>query len=91
VGQRCRGHRLTRGDGRHAGPSLVCPGRRRRLDSTSAAEAAVDSTTGVCGALVPNASCPEAFLPLFDDVGGTLLTERRPKQTASTQKNEVML
>jgi hypothetical protein len=57
---------------------------------TSAAEAAGDSTTGVCGTLVTNASCPEAFLSLSDDVGGTLLTERRPKQTANALKNEVM-
>jgi hypothetical protein len=56
------------------------------------AEAAGDSTTGASGALVPNASWPEAFFPLSDIVRGTLLTKRRPKQTASTQgKNEVTL
>jgi hypothetical protein len=40
---------------------------------TSAADAAGDSTTGISGILLPNASWPEAFLPLFDAVGGALL------------------
>jgi hypothetical protein len=40
---------------------------------TSVAEAAGDSTTGVFGNLLPNASWPEAFFPLSDVVGGTLL------------------
>jgi hypothetical protein len=40
---------------------------------TSAAEAASDSTTGVSGNLLPNASWPEAFFPLPDVIGGTLL------------------
>jgi hypothetical protein len=39
----------------------------------SAAEAASDSTTGVSHILLPNASWPEAFFPLSDIVGGTLL------------------
>jgi hypothetical protein len=43
---------------------------------TSAAEAAGDSTTGICGALVPNASFPEAFFLLSDVIGGTLLSKR---------------
>jgi hypothetical protein len=43
---------------------------------TSVAEAAGDSTIGVSGALLPNASCPEAFLMPPDVVGGTLLMDR---------------
>jgi hypothetical protein len=46
---------------------------------TSAAEVADDSTTGISGALLPNASWPEAFFPLSDVIGGTLLMDRRPK------------
>jgi hypothetical protein len=42
----------------------------------SAAEAAGDSTTGVSGNLVPNASWPEAFFPLSDVVGGILLMKK---------------
>jgi hypothetical protein len=38
-----------------------------------AAEATGDSTTGVSGNLLPNASWPEAFFPLSDVVKGTLL------------------
>jgi hypothetical protein len=36
---------------------------------TSAIETAGDSPTNVSFALLPNASCPEAFLPLSDIVG----------------------
>jgi hypothetical protein len=58
---------------------------------TSAAEADGDSTTGVSGALLPNASCREAFFSLSNVVGGTLLMKRRPKQTTNgQQKNKVM-
>jgi hypothetical protein len=57
---------------------------------TSTTEAAGDSTTGVFGTLLPNASWPEAFFPLFDVIGGTLLMKRRPKQTTKGQrKNKV--
>jgi hypothetical protein len=57
---------------------------------TSVAEAADDSTTGTSGALVPNASWHEAFFPLSDVIGGTLLTKKRPKQIAGAQRrNEV--
>jgi hypothetical protein len=41
---------------------------------TSVAEAAGDSTTGISGNFLPNASWPEAFFSLSDVVGGTLLT-----------------
>jgi hypothetical protein len=50
---------------------------------TLAAEAANDSTTGIFGALLPNAFWPEAFFVPPDVVGGTLLTDRRPKQTTN--------
>jgi hypothetical protein len=53
---------------------------------TSAAEAAGDSTTGISSTLLPNASWPEAFFPLSDVVGGTLLMKRQPKQTTNGQK-----
>jgi hypothetical protein len=36
---------------------------------TSAAEAADDSTTGVSGILLPNASWPEAFFPHSNVIG----------------------
>jgi hypothetical protein len=39
---------------------------------TSAVKIVGDSTTGVSWILLPNASWPEAFLPLFDVVGGAL-------------------
>jgi hypothetical protein len=45
----------------------------------SAVEAAGDPTTGVSGALLPNAFWPEAFFVLPDVVGGTLLMDRRHK------------
>jgi hypothetical protein len=38
----------------------------------SATKAVGDSTTGVSDILLPNASWPEAFLPLSNVVGGTL-------------------
>jgi hypothetical protein len=58
---------------------------------TSAAEAAGDSTTGVAGTLLSNASWPEASFPLSDVVGGTLFTKRQPKQTTNAQeKNKAM-
>jgi hypothetical protein len=46
---------------------------------TSAVETAGDSPTSVSFALLPNASCPEAFLPLSDIVGGALHTCKRPQ------------
>jgi hypothetical protein len=45
----------------------------------SAVEAAGNSTTGVSGSLLPNASWPEVFFRLSDVVGGTLLMKRQPK------------
>jgi hypothetical protein len=56
---------------------------------TSAAETAGDSTTGASSALVPNASWPEAFFPLPDIIGGTLLTKgdlsKQPAQRGKTK------
>jgi hypothetical protein len=49
----------------------------------SAAEVAGDSTTVVSGALLPNASWIEAFFPLSDVVGGTLLMKRQPELTTN--------
>jgi hypothetical protein len=46
---------------------------------TSAAEATGDSTTGVSGNLLANASWPKALFPLSDVVGGTLLMKTRHK------------
>jgi hypothetical protein len=46
---------------------------------TSAVETAGDYSTGVSFALIPNASRPEAFLPLSDVVGGALHTSKRPQ------------
>jgi hypothetical protein len=43
---------------------------------TSAAEATSESTTGVSGILLPNASWPEAFFLLFDIVGRALLIKK---------------
>jgi hypothetical protein len=40
---------------------------------TSAAEITGDSTTSISGIFLPNSFWPEAFLPLFDVVGGALL------------------
>jgi hypothetical protein len=40
-----------------------------------AAEASGDSTTSISDILLPNASWPEAFLPLSDVVGGALLIQ----------------
>jgi hypothetical protein len=48
---------------------------------TSAIEITDDSTTGVSWILLPNASWPEAFLPLFDVVGGALLMNKDLSQT----------
>jgi hypothetical protein len=61
-----------------ASDAAVAPAPTAEL-VTSAAEAAGDSTTGVSGNLLPNAFWPEAFFPLSDVVGGTLLMKRRPK------------
>jgi hypothetical protein len=49
----------------------------------SAAEAAGDSTTGVLGTLLPNASWPEAFLLLSDVIAGALLIKNNLGQNKS--------
>jgi hypothetical protein len=77
---------VTPGGGRRTGPSLSASDVVIFLVPTvglitSAATAGVsgDSTTGVSGNLVPNASWPEVFFPLSDIVGGTLLMKRLPE------------
>jgi hypothetical protein len=53
--------------------------------NTTAAEIAGDSTTDVSGILRTNASLPEAFLPLFDVVGGALLIRKYLGQQATQE------
>jgi hypothetical protein len=82
---------LTSGSGRRTRPGLVRLGRRRRPSSGGRARYVVrrgggDSTTGVPGALLPNASWPEVFFPLSDVIGEALLMKRRPKQTTNGQR-----
>jgi hypothetical protein len=47
---------------------------------TSVVETAGDSPTGDSFALLPNASWPEAFLPLSDVVEGALHTRKSPQK-----------
>jgi hypothetical protein len=56
----------------------------------SAAEAAGDSTTGVSGNFLQNASWPEAFFSLSDVIGGTLLMKGYlSKQQTESEKAEL--
>jgi hypothetical protein len=52
---------------------------------TSAVEIAGDSTTGVSGILLPNASWPEAFLPLLDVVRGALHMRKDLSETTTCE------
>jgi hypothetical protein len=52
---------------------------------TSAIDIAGDYTTGVSCILLPNASWPEALLPLSDVVGGALLMRKDLGQTTTRE------